>query len=244
MLKVVRPLLDLAYEREYMERNPHSWVQKRRVERRHDVDPFSFEEMIAFLTALPAPKWVRFYTVAFGTGLRTSEQFALQWRHVDFPHKVLHIEQGYVKGRMTMLKTEGSRRAVDMLPHVYDVLQEHYTEALTKHSAHDLATRLVFSNSDGGPLHRDNMRNRLWNPAIARAGLRERNPYQTRHTFASLMLYKHEDPAWVSRMLGHASLEMVYTLYGKFIPNRERQDGLAFSAAFTETQAKLSVRCP
>jgi integrase len=88
------------------------------------------------------------------------------------------------------------------------------------------------------------MRNRLWNPAIARAGLRERNPYQTRHTFASLMLYKHEDPVWVSRMLGHASLEMVYTLYGKFIPNRERQDGLAFSVAFTETQAKLSVRCP
>ena len=163
-------MLDLAYERGYMDKNPHSWIQKRRVERRHDIDPFSVEEMLAFLAALHDPKWVRFYTVAFGTGLRTSEQFALQWRHVDFAEKVLHIEQGYVRGRMTILKTEGSMGDVDMLPHVEETLQEHYAEARMHHSEKELATRFVFTNSDGGVLHRDNMRNRIWNPAIACAG--------------------------------------------------------------------------
>src|SRR5436309_10908602 len=56
------------------------------------------------------------------------------------------------------------------------------------------------------------MRNRIWNPALARAGLRHRNPYQTRHTFASLMLDQNEDPAWVARMLGHTTLRMLYAV--------------------------------
>jgi len=91
-----------------------------------------------------------------------------------------------------------------------------------------------FMNMDGGPLHRDNMRNRIWNPALHRAGLRHRNPYQTRHTFASLMLDQNEDPAWVARMLGHTTLRMLYERYGKFIRNRARQDGARFSRALRE----------
>jgi site-specific recombinase XerD len=53
----------------------------------------------------------------------------------------------------------------------------------------------VFSNSEGGPLHRDNLRNRIWNPTLERAGLTHQDLYQTRHSFASLMLQQGEDPA-------------------------------------------------
>ena len=49
--------------------------------------------------------------------------------------------------------------------------------------------------------------------------------YQTRHTFASLMLSAGEDPLWVARMLGHTSTEMLYRHYGKYIRNRMRKDG-------------------
>jgi integrase len=59
-------------------------------------------------------------------------------------------------------------------------------------------------------------------------GLRHRNPYQTRHTFASLMLDQDEDPAWVARMLGHTMLRMLYERHGKFIRNRTRHDGEQF----------------
>ena len=44
--------------------------------------------------------------------------------------------------------------------------------------------------------------------------------YQTRHTFASLMLSTERTPLWVARMLGHTSTEMLYRHYGKFIRNR------------------------
>ena len=155
----------------------------------------------------------------------------LQWEQVDFHRKVLHIRQGIVKGQVTLLKTAGSRRDVEMLPHVEEAFQRHVEATQGK-------GQYVFSNRDGGPLHRDNMRNRIWNPALVRAGLRHRNPYQTRHTFASLMLDQHEDPAWVARMLGHTTLRMLYERYGKFIRNRKRHDGERFTRALSEAMAR------
>ncbi|MGE3541626.1 MAG: tyrosine-type recombinase/integrase [Candidatus Tectimicrobiota bacterium] len=89
-------------------------------------------------------------------------------------------------------------------------------------------------NTAGGLLHRDNMRNHVWNLALVRAGLRHRNPYQTRHTFASIMLEQREDPTWVTRMLGHTSLRMLYERYGKFIRHRARHDGEHFTRALRE----------
>jgi integrase len=187
--------------------------------------------MLAFLAALPAPKWVRFYTVAFGTGLRPSEQYALEWKHVDFQRNLLLIRQGFVKGRVTMLKTAGSRRDVEILPHAEEAFWSHREATQGK-------GQYVFSNTEGGALHRDNMRNRIWNPALVQAGLRYRNPYQTRHTFASLMLDQNEDPTWVARMLGHTTLRMLYERYGKFIRNRTRHDGERFTMALRDAAAR------
>jgi integrase len=217
LLKIVRSVLDLAFEREYIPKNPHGWFESQH-EEEPDIDPLSFDEMRGLLAALPERKWVHFYTVAFGTGLRPSEQFALQWHHVDFKRKILLIRQGFVNGRLTLLKTRGSKRDVDMLPSVQKALEKHREETQGK-------GLYVFSNLEGGPLHRDNIRNRIWNPALAWAGLRHRNPYQTRHTFASLMLQQGEDPAWVARMLGYTTTRMLYERYARFIRNRKMQDG-------------------
>ena len=83
----------------------------------------------------------------------------------------------------------------------------------------------------------NNLRKRVWYPAIAAAGLRRRTMYQTRHTFASLMLSHGEDPLWVARMLGHAGLEMIFKHYGKYIRNRSRKDGGRFLEGFKEAEA-------
>jgi len=51
--------------------------------------------------------------------------------------------------------------------------------------------------------------------------------YQTRHTFASNALAAGEAPSWVAAMLDHASPEMLFSVYARFIPNRTRRDGSA-----------------
>ena len=47
--------------------------------------------------------------------------------------------------------------------------------------------------------------------------MRHRNPYQVRHTYASSMLTAGANPWYVAQQLGHADVQMVFKVYGKFI---------------------------
>jgi integrase len=64
------------------------------------------------------------------------------------------------------------------------------------------------------------------------SGVRRRTLYQTRHTFATLMLAVGENPEWIAQQMGHTSTQMLFQRYAKFIPNVTRQDGTAFLSAY------------
>ena len=97
----------------------------------------------------------------------------------------------------------------------------------------------VFCNANGGTLDLTNIRHRVWYPTLTRAGLRRRDLYQTRHTFASLMLQTGEDPMWIARTLGHTTTRMPCDRYGAFIRNRTRQDGAAYLEALSGQKQSL-----
>lgn len=54
-------------------------------------------------------------------------------------------------------------------------------------------------------------------PIMVRAGIKYRNPYQIRHTYASALLTAGANPWYVAQQLGHEDVEMVFRTYGKFI---------------------------
>jgi integrase len=58
--------------------------------------------------------------------------------------------------------------------------------------------------------------------------LKRRNPYQTRHTAATLWLASGESPEWIARQMGHSNTKMLFTVYSRYVPNLTRQDGSAF----------------
>jgi len=60
--------------------------------------------------------------------------------------------------------------------------------------------------------------------------LKDRDLYNTRHTFATHALASGEDPGWVARMLGHTTLTMLMTRYYRYVPNLTRQDGKLLAA--------------
>jgi integrase len=88
-----------------------------------------------------------------------------------------------------------------------------------------LRSDLVFPNRDGGNLNLANLRERVWRPALKRAGVRHRTLYQARHTFATLMLQAGEDIGWVANQLGHTDIQMVVKHYYRWVPRPNRQDG-------------------
>jgi integrase len=92
----------------------------------------------------------------------------------------------------------------------------------------------VFTGPESGLLNVNALRDRTWYPTLTKAGLRRRIMYQTRHTFASNALAAGEAPSWVAAMLLHASPEMLFSVYARYIPNRTRRDGSALLNRMTE----------
>ncbi len=61
------------------------------------------------------------------------------------------------------------------------------------------------------------------------AALEPRPLYQTRHTFATLMLDAGEHPGWVQKMMdGHETMQMIYEKYYSYIKSYEKDEGSAF----------------
>lgn len=58
-----------------------------------------------------------------------------------------------------------------------------------------------------------------WRKAIEKAGVRYRKPYQTRHTYASMMLSAGENVMYVAGQMGHADWSMLVKVYGRWIPS-------------------------
>jgi integrase len=69
------------------------------------------------------------------------------------------------------------------------------------------------------------IRKTLWTHALKRAEVRYRNPYQTRHTYASMMLSAGEHPMWVAQQMGHTDWGMIRRIYGKWIPDADPHAG-------------------
>ena len=227
---MLRQVLDRAVLRGWLARNPARAVSKLR-EDRVPIDPFSFEEVKTLLEkGFRTPEEQRYFTVAFFTGLRPSEQIAAKWEAVDWvsrPPLIGVLAAVSPRGGRGRTKTEASKRYVEMLPMVQHALRE-------QRAASQLRSSYIFPSRAGGPLNITNVRERVWKPALRRAGLRYRTMYQTRHTFATLALQSSEQIGWVSKQLGHTNDEMVIRHYAKFIPNLARQDGSALAKIMQE----------
>jgi integrase len=103
-----------------------------------------------------------------------------------------------------------------------------YQALLRQEKATRKLSPFVFCNREGKPLDHVNVTKRVWYPLLRHLGLTLRRPYQTRHTAATLWLGSGENPQWIARQMGHASTEMLFKVYARFVPNLTRQDGSAF----------------
>ena len=184
------------------------------------VEPFTWEEIDRFLKKV-RPDFRNYYTVRFLTGLRTGEIDGLRWRNINFERREILICEAIVNGKMVPPKTASSLRAVRMSEPVYNALRNQ--KQATRH-----LSEYVFCLTSGKPLRHGNVTKRVWKPTLRMLGLKERAPYETRHTAASLWMSAGENPEWIARQLGHANTQMLFQTYSRFIPNATRQDGSAF----------------
>jgi integrase len=239
IILVIKMIVKLARRRHWMAADPLSELKMLR-EPKADVQPFSPDEIELFLAH--CPEWWRpYFVMAFWTGARPNEMAALRWGDIDWHAKTCCIRKGRYRGIEGTPKTRQSERTIALLPPVIAALQ--------RQRAQDSAFRLqrgegaapttqdyVFRGTDGGFVNMNYLRERVWYRTLTAAKLAFRTFYQTRHSFASNALAAGEAPSWVSQQLGHASPEMLFQVYARWIPNRTRLDGSALLQRMTQSE--------
>ena len=227
ILVPMRSVYDYAFKAGYVSENVMLKVDNLPVEQ-PDIFPFSYEEAMKIVANVDP--FYRPYVVArFFSGMRAGEIDGLEWSDYKTdmkPNPKIHINKAFVYGQVGKTKTKKSKRYVDCIEPVVEALKEQ--QGLTGKG------RYIFLTQEGDRMNPDHFRKVVWIPALEKVGFKYRPPIQTRHTFATMMISSGEDIGWVQNMLGHSSLQMIFTRYYAWIPRSTRKDGLAFMNSVRE----------
>jgi integrase len=225
ILSILRSALeDAVHEDEVLDINPIvDWTyQNAEVPKAgSDVNPFTAQEQAAILEQCHGQfqNLVRF---ALWTGLRTSELIALDWGDIDWERGVIKVTRAMTAESKVpeVTKTAAGKRDVKILGPALAALkaQKQFTFLAGAEIFQDPRLMTRWSGDQA-------IRKGYWTPALARAGVTYRRPYQTRHTFASMMLSAGEHPMWVAQQMGHSDWGMIRRVYGKFLADSAPEAG-------------------
>lgn len=210
---VLRRAMDLAVANHAIEDNLVRFVRRRR-QQLPFPDPFSRDEVEAIIDHMareyPAPV-ANFVEFKFFTGMRPSEVAALRWSDVDLATQRVHVHRAIVQGREKATTKTNTARMV--------LLNSRALAAVMRQrAATQLSGEFVFVDPRYGTPWLDEraFRRSYWTPTLSALGLRYRKPYNTRHSYATLMLMAGMTPAFCAAQLGH-SVGMLLGTYAKWL---------------------------
>jgi integrase len=230
-LSPLRMALDDAVEDKYIAANPlHQVNAKKQIKKvakasTFEIDPFTLEERAALLQACRNEEEQDQFIFWFETGLRPGELIAAAWPKVDWIHNKMLVDVSVYEQVEKGPKTEAGVRLVELTPPAM--------AALTRQKARTWLAggriwRTPFPLKLAGSAQRREgqtdwendrqLRKRSWYPIMKKAGVRHRNMYQIRHTYASTHCSLGRNLFWLAGQLGHETIEILIRHYGRWIP--------------------------
>ncbi|MEG5491755.1 site-specific integrase [Enterobacter kobei] len=231
-MAVLSEMLKLANRSQFILHAPYEGVSRLKLSKA-DPDPLLLHEYHALIALLPR-KWVLIIIVSVHTGMRPGEVCALAWEDIDLKKGEIHVSRNLTnKGLFVPPKTDAGIRTITLLKPALDALKEQYE--ITGNSPRQ---QIIFHHRELGKTETQNLRfvfsperctlgkNRYfsknsisygWNRGTKLSGIRERNPYQSRHTYACWTLMAGANPSFIASQMGHEDARMVYEVYSKWI---------------------------
>jgi integrase len=214
---------------------PHQYLEKAKkintMGEHEDVDPFTPDEITAVLNACRYDQAKNLLQFAFYSGLRSSELAGLKWRDVDLFKGELRVREAVLRNTKDQVsitkapKTSAGARKMELLPKAISSLkaQKEFTFLQNEYVFHEPKQNKPITGAD-------QIRKNIWHPAIKLSGVRYRNPYQTRHTFATMQISKGENLWWIADQMGHDGPEMLFRHYGNYLKEHDQKAGRGFSS--------------
>jgi integrase len=267
MLAVLHVVLSEASEDGLIPANPATGLARKlklstRRGARQDavkVKAMTRDERDTFLTTAERvePWWAPAWTVQVLTGLRPGELYGLEEADLDLDHRTLRVVRSLSDdGTRLDIPKGGITRHVDLSNEAVRVLRAHLTRRAKEKLSRgwrDLPQPL-FCSTAGTSADPSGVR-AAFRRVCRAAGLVELSPatpdetpktvtrftpHGLRHTYAALHLQHGTDVYYVSRQLGHASIELTVGTYGVWLTPHRRAavDALDRTPAVAPTEAK------
>lgn len=186
-----------------------------------EPDPFDLPEMELILADLKDPRrpieaWA-YYAFAFATGMRPSELIALTWDKIDWRARTASV--AFAITRRKKHDTKSHRvRTVDLTALAMAALEA--MKPITFMAGQ--GEQPIFIN----PVTRrpwcndEKQRKHHFKPALRRLGLRDRDAYACRHTYATLALMGDIKIAYLAQQMGHTDLRTLLKHYARWVRGR------------------------
>ncbi|MHC5178623.1 tyrosine-type recombinase/integrase [Serratia rhizosphaerae] len=225
-------VLRFAYHSGFITSKPFEGLKKLQ-KSRAKPDPLLREEYAQLMSALSGqPK--NLWQFAIFSGMRHGELAALAWEDIDLEAGTVKVTRNLnALGMFGPPKTLAGVRTITLLEPALEALR-----AQRLLTALHPKTEITFHHREYGKTEQQKLHfvfmpraakgqqkayyslssiGARWDAAVKRAGIRRRNPYHTRHTFACWLLTAGANPSFIADQMGHDNAQMVYEIYGKWI---------------------------
>lgn len=201
------------------------------------ITPFTAEEVAQFFAAARTDRLSAFYAVLATTGMRLGETMGMAWSSIDLDKGTATVTRqlSEVRGKLSITdpKTPRARREIQLTRLAIEALREHRKRQLA--AGHYRADGLVFTDTDGKPLRRSNLRRRSYYPLLEKAKLPRRTLHSLRHGLATMLLCDRVPVQVVSAILGHSRPSITLNFYAAYLPSMGKEAAVRLDRILSRT---------
>lgn len=193
----------IAEQNDLIDKNRGKLLEVKGVERENVKTIFYQNDIKTLYNSIPNNPDARHILCMIFTGMRTSEYLNLTKDMINFKRKTI---------KNFGIKTETGRARMMFIHDLIEpILKELYDESKTGY----IVERIQKQKSKEKIIHpSDNtFRNKMFKPALEKAGLEEATPYKCRYTFATIAHISGMNDYTIMKLMGHKSIETTASSY-------------------------------
>jgi integrase len=244
-MSVLNNIFRFALRHKLITVNPMTEIEVKLTTKKKPVKVLEQEDVKKLLINARDEEQETLLLILGATGLRLGEALALRVGDFDPATQTLSILRTQTKkGGKTVVsengpKTNAGRRTLRVSDELAKRIKRQIDRAVPRCKNNEI--KLLFPNKKGNMHSESNFRNRIFRPALERAGLPlTYTPHSLRHTFASECIAAGLPDTQIAYFLGHSNPQTTRQIYAHVF-ERHRQTIADLSGIYSHEQADVNL---